>query len=102
MTANYGGVRAQIIALAESGMSPSDIGRTLGCNLDYIRRVRQAAGLQVEERPRDTEPLYARHDDHVALAWEHGGFCALSERRGHQGNVFVCLPLVWPTQERAV
>lgn len=101
MTASYGGVRAQIIALAESGMSPSDIGRTLGCNLDYIRRVRKSAGLQVEERPRDTEPLYARHDDHVAHAMDRGGFCWLSERRGHHGNVYVCLPVIWPMRERA-
>lgn len=35
---------------------------------------------------------------YVAAVMAHGGFCALSERQGRDGQPVVCLPVVWPVQ----
>lgn len=37
---------------------------------------------------------------YVASVLALGGFCALSERQGRDGQPVVCLPVVWPSQAR--
>lgn len=39
-------------------------------------------------------PLFARHEDHISLVMAEGGYPRLSERRGPNGHVAVCLPLM--------
>lgn len=46
-----------------------------------------------------SSPKFADNDGHVRDAMAAGGFCALSERRWGDGNIAVCLPLVWPSAD---
>jgi hypothetical protein len=90
-------LQPKIEAMAAQGVSSRTIACHLDCSLSYVERVRGLAHTASELTNRDpSTPKFAQDDDHVAMAMEQGGFCALSERRGVQGNVFVCLPLVWP------
>lgn len=100
MSHRRGNLRPKIEELARAGLATREIARQLSCDRAYIDRVRQAANLPSPLGRRD-EVKFSDDDGHAALALDHGGFCALSERRDAKGNVYVCLPVIWPMRERA-
>ena len=95
-------LKPQIEAMVAQGVSSRTIARRLGCNLSYVELLHSYVHHQSALSGGDSStPKFAHDDDHVALVVDHGGFCALSERRDAKGNVYVCLPVIWPMRERA-
>jgi len=100
MSPRHRNLRPKIEELARAGLATREIARQLSCDRSYIDRVRQAANLPSQLGRRD-EVKFSDDEGHATLALDNGGFCALSERRDAKGNVYICLPVIWPMRERA-